>query len=106
MVAKERIKAVVNKERLKGGMSNFHREFRKQLATLITGAFAFVAGLFWRDAIKSYLDRYGDVIKTFMPIKEEWFLQVFTALLVSIIAIFAIIAITRLLRVDGAKKQS
>ena len=31
-------------------------EFRKTFLTTITGALTFVAGLFWRDAINSYLD--------------------------------------------------
>lgn len=99
----ERVRQVVNKDKLKGGVSNFQREFRKQLAVLVTGAFAFVAGLFWRDAIKSYIDKYEDLIQATMPIKETWFVQLFTALFVSIIAIIAIIAVTKLLRVEDRK---
>jgi len=99
----EKVKKVVNKDKLKDGITSFQKEFRKQLATLITGAFAFVAGLFWRDAIKSYIDEYEAVIKNAMPIKEVWFVQLFTALLVSILAIVAIIAVSRLLRIEGSK---
>lgn len=100
----ERVSLVVNKEKLKGGVSNFQREFRKQLAVLVTGAFAFVAGLFWRDAIKSYIDKYEELIQAAMPIKETWFVQLFTAFIVSVVAIVAIIAVTKLLRVEDRKQ--
>ncbi len=86
------------KERIKGGLTGFQREFRNQLATFITGAFAFVAALLWRDAIKSYLDTYQELIQNSMPIKEVWVVQFFTAFLVTVVAVIAIVIITKLLK--------
>lgn len=105
----------MNKEKLKNGaknlnhkiklgLSTFQKEFRKHLTTFITGAFAFVAALLWRDAIQSFLDQYKDAIQSVMPIKEVWFAQLFTAFAVSVIAVIAIIIISKLLKVEEEKK--
>jgi hypothetical protein len=107
MVIKKKIKEILNGVELKDelvelkdGLSSFHREFRKHLSTFITGAFAFVAALLWRDAIKSLLDRYQEYLQSLMPVKEVWVTQFFTAFAVSIIAVLAIIIISKLLRVE------
>ncbi|MFH8087029.1 MAG: DUF5654 family protein [Candidatus Aenigmatarchaeota archaeon] len=86
------------------GLGTFQKEFRKHLSTFITGAFAFVAALLWRDAIQSFLDRYKITIQELMPIKEIWFSQLFTAFAVSIVAVIAIIVISKLLKVEEEKK--
>lgn len=90
--------------KIKLSLSVFQKEFRKHLTTFITGAFAFVAALLWRDAIQSFLNQYKDTIQSMMPIKEVWFAQLFTAFAVSAIAVIAIIIISKLLRVEEAKK--
>jgi len=83
---------------LKSKFSSFQREFRRQLTVFITGAFAFVAALLWRDAIKSFLNKYQEVIVYWVPIKEEWLLQTYTALAVSVVAVIAIVVISRYLK--------
>ena len=82
------------------GLTSFQKEFRKHLATFITGAFAFVAALLWRDAIQSIINRYKEVIQSLMPIKEIWFAQFFIAFAVSIIAVAAIVVVSKLLKVE------
>ena len=94
MVIKDKIKG--KKSRAKHELSSFKKEFRKHLTTFITGAFAFVAALLWRDAIKSLLDR----TMQWMPEGDEVFYQFFTAILVSIVAVVAIVIISRILKVE------
>jgi hypothetical protein len=66
----------------------FQREFRKQLATLITAAFGFVAALFWNTAIK-------DAINAFVPPAQSWVGETFVAVLVTFIAVLAIWFVSR-----------
>lgn len=84
--------------RLKDGLTGFQKEFREQLATFITGAFAFVAALLWKDAITSYLERYQELIQNITPIKEAWAVQLLTAFLVSVVAVIAIVIISNVLK--------
>ena len=95
---KKRIENIEVKRGLKTHLSVFQREFRKQLATFITGAFAFVAALLWRDAIKSFIKTYEEYIVRLMPIKEGWLVEFATAFAVSILAIIAIIVLSKLLK--------
>jgi adenosine deaminase len=97
---KDKINGAVKSEKVKERLTKYQKEFKKQMSTMITGAFAFVAALFWRDAIKSYVDHYEVLIKNLMPIKEAWFVQLVTALVVSIAAIIAIILINDFLKSD------
>lgn len=85
---------------IKKKLTAFQREFRRQLATFITGAFAFVAALLWRDAIKSFLEKYQSLIEDLMPIKEVWVTELFTAFVVSALAIVVIILVTKSLKVN------
>ncbi len=85
---------------IKKKLTAFQREFRRRLATFITGAFAFVAALLWRDAIKSFLEKYQSLIEESLPIKEVWVTEVFTAFVVSAIAIVVIILVTKSLKVN------
>jgi hypothetical protein len=82
-------------------LTSFQKEFRKHLATFITGAFAFVAALLWNDAIKSILDTYKERIELIMPIKEIWFAKLFIAFVISIVA--GIVVISKLLKVEEEK---
>jgi hypothetical protein len=74
-------------------LTAFQKEFRKHLATFITGAFSFVAALFWRDAI-------SEMIGTFIPPAEEWFFKLWIALGVTVISVLAIVVISKILRVE------
>ncbi len=66
----------------------FQQEFRKQLATLITAAFGFVAALFWNTAIK-------DAINAFIPPAQTWVGEILIAVFVTIIAVGAIWLVSR-----------
>lgn len=83
---------------LKEEIEYFHREFRKHLANFITGALAFVAALLWRDAIKSFLEKYESLIETNLPFKELWVAQFIVAFGVSVIAVVGIVLMSRLLK--------
>ncbi len=65
------------------GLTEFEREFRKQLVTFITASFAFVAALFWNTAI-------SDTIKMFIPLSGIWFYEVLSAIIVTVIAVTVI----------------
>ena len=102
MVTK-RIKKVLDKtdvdEKILGVVRDFRREFKKNLATFVTGAFSFVAALVWRDAIKSLIDKLvkTDFVKYFIPPGEEWLLQFYTALIVTVVAVLGMIAVSKFL---------
>jgi hypothetical protein len=93
-----KLKKEVN-EKIRTELSSFHREFRRHLSTFITGAFAFVAALLWRDAISSFLERYKEFIQNTLPF-EGWILQFFIAFAVSIVAVVAIVIISKILKVE------
>ena len=81
-------------------LENFQKELKKHMLTFITGAFSFVAALVWRDAIKSIIDKVFEttwILKN-LPIKEVWFLQLITAIFVTIIAVLGIYLATKFLR--------
>lgn len=59
-----------------------------QTITLMTAAFGFVAALFWKDAISS-------MINTYIPQGETWPYMVFSALIVTVIAVIVIILVTK-----------
>ncbi len=80
-----------NKEVLKRELTlarEFQNEFRKQLATLVTAAFGFVAALFWNTAIK-------DAINAFIPPAQTWVGETLVAIFVTFIAVLAIWSVSR-----------
>ncbi|RLG17499.1 hypothetical protein DRN62_00940 [Nanoarchaeota archaeon] len=85
-------------KRVREELTEFQEEFRKYLANFITGALAFVAALLWRDAISSFLLRYKEYIENSLPFKELWVTQFFVALIVSFIAVFGIVLMSRLMK--------
>jgi len=85
---------------IKTYFSSFQKEFRKHLSTFITGAFAFVAALLWRDAIKSFLDRYQNYILSVFSIEDSWVADLFTAFAVTVVAVFAIVIISKILKTE------
>jgi len=79
-------------------LSTFKSKFKNQLLTFITGAFTFVAALLWNDAIRSYFEKYEDNLISLVPVKEHWFVQLIAAFIMTIIAVFAILILTRVLK--------
>lgn len=55
-------------------------DFKKQIATLIIGAFSFVAALFWKDAIQ-------ELITTYIPEGSTWPYMLLSAIIVTGIAV-------------------
>jgi len=88
----------LNTKVVKDSLIEFKREFKKHLTAFITGAFSFVAALLWRDAIQSILENYKNTIENVLPIKEIWFSKVVVAIAVTIIAVVAIILISKFLK--------
>ena len=88
----------ISKERVKREISSFQKELKKHLTTFITGSFAFVAALLWRDAISSFLETYKELIQTSLPFKELWIVKFFTAIAVSFVAVLGIVVVSRFLK--------
>ena|SRR5437867_2451295 len=74
---------------LKKELSAVQREFRKQMGTLMTSAFAFFAALLWRDAMVDLIPQGQQIVLKFT-----------TAAIVSVFSVFMIILISRMLKVD------
>jgi len=68
--------------------SELKGELRKQITTMITAAFGFVAALSWNDAIKS-------MINAFIPTQNAWPFMALNAVIVTIIAVGVIYLISR-----------
>src|SRR2546428_3776419 len=75
---------------IKRELSGMQEEFRKQMGTLITSALAFVAALFWRDSL---VEVFNDIF----PPGQQVFAKFATAMIVSVIAVLAIVFISRML---------
>src|SRR5437867_5426102 len=74
---------------LKKELSAVQREFRKQMGTLLTSAFAFFAALLWRDAMIDLI-----------PQGQQIFLKFMTATIVSVVSVLMIILISKTLKID------
>lgn len=73
----------------------FQELFKDKVITLVISAFGLCAALFWNEAIKS-------IIKEFLPAGETWPYQLFSAFIVTFIAVFVIYTITKIF---GGKKK-
>lgn len=91
-------------EMLKNHLYSFRKEFNKHLTTFVTGAFAFVAALLWRDAITYTLTNESELIANVFPFFGEGGLKYVTAFIITIVAVVAIIIISRLLKTEEEKK--
>jgi uncharacterized BrkB/YihY/UPF0761 family membrane protein len=80
-------------QKVKHHISSFRKEFNKHMAAFITGAFAFVAALLWRDAIQNSLDQIKDMIPDIGVLADY-----LTALVITIVAVIAIVFISRILK--------
>lgn len=67
------------------------KEFLERFATLITGAFTFVAGLAWNEAIQQLIQQYISPGKTLIS-------QIIYAIIITLIAIIAIMQINSIAR--------
>lgn len=75
------------------------KEFFERFAVLITGAFTFVAGLAWNDAIQNLISTYISPGKTV-------FSQLVYAVIITLIAIMAIMQINKVAKkLKGEKKE-
>lgn len=63
-------------------------EFKERLVVLVTSAFGLVAALFWNDAIKAFIQSY-------IPTGNSWPYMMVSAVIVTIIAVIAIVMISR-----------
>jgi len=82
---------------MKKKLEEFKKEFKKQLATLLVGAFSFVSALLWRDAINAALNAYIQSIKSTIPIRNVYLINFVVALAVTFISVLAIYIISKLL---------
>ncbi|MCD6403079.1 MAG: hypothetical protein J7K98_01980 [Candidatus Aenigmarchaeota archaeon] len=103
---RKKIKEMLDKtdvdDKIIEAMKDFRKEFKKNLATFISGAFGFVAALVWRDTIRQLIDRIvkTEFIQSLIPMGEEWILQFVTAIIVTIIAVLGIFVVTKFLRTE------
>jgi len=92
------VRVKIKKERLKKELEEFRKVFNKHLTSFITGAFTFVAALLWRDAIASLLEKYQQTINPTFLIKNIWIAKFLTAFAVTVIAVFVIFVISKILK--------
>jgi|TARA_B100001971_G_C17679303_1_gene281466 hypothetical protein len=76
----------------KGTAEKVRSESKKNVLTAILAAFGFIIALVWRDAIRAGVDM---IVKR-LNLGEGYLYQVVVALIVTIIAVIAIIIISRL----------
>ena len=68
-------------------------DFRGVVVSLIVSAFAFVAALFWRDAISAFIEEI-------VPEGQGMIYQFGVAVFVTIIAVIAIYVVSRYLKIQ------
>ena len=66
-------------------------EVKKQITALVTAAFGFVAALAWNDAIKA-------MITSFIGTAAAWPYMVLNAVMVTVIAVIAIVLISKYMK--------
>jgi uncharacterized membrane protein YbhN (UPF0104 family) len=72
-------------------------DFTGVVVSLIVSAFGFVAALFWRDAIKAFIDEV-------VPAGEGLAFQFYAAIIVTVIAVVAIYVVSKYLSKIQLKK--
>ncbi|TAL48609.1 hypothetical protein EPN87_00130 [archaeon] len=68
--------------------------FRKHISEFVTGAFAVVAALVWKDAIQESIMS----IKYVLPNTSPWVLNYIMAILVTIISVVGIVVVNKVLK--------
>ena len=76
---------------VKQSASELKSEVKKQVTNLVTAAFGFVAALSWNDAIKA-------MMTAFIGTAEAWPYMVLNAVVVTIIAVIAIVLISKYMK--------
>jgi len=76
---------------VKQGASELKNEVKKQITNLVTAAFGFVAALAWNDAIKA-------MITSFIGAAAAWPYMVLNAVVVTVIAVIAIVLISKYMK--------
>jgi len=78
----------------------FHKEFKRQLALFITGAFSFVAALLWNGAINKMITRYQGAIIARIPFlpNEPYVVDLGAAFVVTVAAVLVVITINKVLK--------
>lgn len=69
-------------------LKQIRKEFKERLILLVTTAFGFVAALSWNDAIKALIQEY-------VPSGGSWPYLLLSAIIVTIIAVIAIVLINK-----------
>ena len=83
-------------KRIKKEIRQFHREFKRQLTTLIVGSFSFVTALLWRDAINAIIEKYISGIKPLVPLPNVYLLKIYVALAVTVLSVFIVVLLSRI----------
>ena len=78
----------------------FHRKFRKKIVTSVVAAFGFLIALSWRKPIEQFVNL---IIETAKLQGNEIYVQIISAILVTIIAVLGIMFVSRW---DSKKDQS
>ncbi len=83
-------KKILEKGKVAG--RNFKREFKKQIITAITAAFAFLVALSWREPISDLVNKI--IIEAGLKRSVVYF-KFLSALIVTLIAVFALMIISK-----------
>ena len=83
-------------KKIKKEVKEFKSEFRKKLVEFIVGAFTFTAALTWNNTIQSWVSSSVNSIEKTIPGLQQWMLDLFTAIIVTIIAVVGIIFVSKI----------
>ena len=81
-------------------MTELGSSFKKHMSEFVTGAFAFVAALVWRDAIQDSVLS----LRELLPHVSPWILNYAMAIIVTVISVLGIIAVNKLLKIKEKDK--
>jgi len=74
--------------KIKENVSQLKSEVKKQITTMLTAAFGFVAALSWNDAIKA-------MITSLIGTADAWPYMLLNAVVVTVIVVIAVLLISR-----------
>jgi len=80
------------REKIKNSARKFKSEFKKQIATGIVAAFAFLIALSWREPIKKSVDAL--IIKMNLS-GQQIYLEYLSAFMITAIAVLVLIIVSR-----------
>lgn len=96
-LSREKIEAELKKQRIKASLLKKQLKelkdlTKKQIVTLMTSSFGFVAALFWRDAVQSMLQQVFGLQKATI-----WTIQFALAIAVTLLAVLVTFFVTKTL---------